>query len=394
MSAETPYTIDTAELTLRLLNGPLRGCEFQLPPGKTLFVAGAGETLSDPRQMPELPADAIYLPWQEGGVNFEILVGETVTLRELGHDDVAEREAPLNQRIRIGGLELALRSAHMDWGPEVLRQPQSGPESSPSRPLRTGPNRWAWLALLPAIGGLAWLALDLLVAQNAPQRQTEQLSELLGGDSARFEVMQGHDGLLYVAAQNERDRAWARQAALRADFPNPPQVILAGLENERLSRWLAASHPGLAYFRLQLRDPRHPSLWISRQRAALPAPEMLRLRAQLAEQLPYAERVDITEMDDSEAAKQAEAGLTSLALPFRRQNQPDSVTFVISGELEDGALQRVRQFIDGYTRQWGSRYAQFDIELKDDKLKGKSFLYGDQGYVKQDAGHWFFPKTL
>lgn len=394
MSAENPHSLDSAGLTLRLLNGPLRGCEFELPAGKTLFLVGADQALADPRQLPELPADAIYLPWQEGGVNFEILVGETIRLRELGQDGANEREATLNQRIRIGSLELALRAEHMDWSPEVLRQPQNGAEPAPARPRRAGLRAWAWLALLPAIGGLAWLALDYQASQNLPQLQAEQLSALLGGDSGRFEVMQGHDGLLYVATQNERDRAWARQAALRADFPNPPQVILAGLENERLSRWLAASYPGLAYFRLQLRDPRHPSLWISRQRAALQAPDKLRLRAQLAEQLPYAEKVEIIDMDDNEAAKQAEAGLASLALPFRRQNQADSITFIISGELEDGALQGLRQFIDGYTRQWGSRYAQFAIELKDDKLKGKSFLYGDQGYVKQDAGHWVFPKQF
>ena len=87
-------------------------------------------------------------------------------------------------------------------------------------------------------------------------------------------------------------------------------------------------------------------------------------------------------------------GLARQALPFRRHNHPDSVTFVIEGSLDDGELQRARQFVDGYYRQWGSRYVQFATELKDDWLKGKSFKYGNQGYVKMETGHWYFPKPL
>lgn len=51
--------------------------------------------------------------------------------------------------------------------------------------------------------------------------------------------------------------------------------------------------------------------------------------------------------------------------------------------MDDGEILRTRQFINEYTQKWGSNYVQFAIELKDDWLKGRSFLYGSDGYIKK-----------
>ncbi|QND85697.1 MxiG protein [Chromobacterium vaccinii] len=396
MLVEDNHPFEPAAIVARLLNSPLRGCEFLLRPGRTLFLVGPGDALADPRQLPELPGDTLYVPLDQDGINFEILVDDAATIRELGSDEVAEYPADFNQVLRIGGLELALRPQQLAWLPEILSHPKGAALSAAPAPDRRRARWWPLLALTLAVvaTGAALLGGAYDSWSDTPQRQTEQLAALLGRDAQRFQILPGHDGQLYVVANNERDRNWAQQALLRGDFSRPPQVIGPRQENDRLARWLADKHPELAYFRLQLRDPRHPQLWISQQRAMLIAPDKLRLNAQLAEQLPYADQVELVAMDDAAAASEAEAGLARLALPFRRDNHPDSVTFVISGTLEDGELQRARQFIDGYYRQWGSRYVQFAIELKDDWLKGKSFMNGSQGYVKMDAGHWYFPKPL
>ena len=44
--------------------------------------------------------------------------------------------------------------------------------------------------------------------------------------------------------------------------------------------------------------------------------------------------------------------------------------------------------------QWGDRYVHFAIELKDDWMKGKSFQYGADGYIKMTPSSWYFPKPL
>ncbi|OHX10894.1 hypothetical protein BI347_20095 [Chromobacterium sphagni] len=354
-------------------------------------MVGPSQLPSETSALPELPADALYVPLEQGGVNFEVLVADNrASIRQLGESLVEEYPAGFNQLLKVGALELALRPQHLPWLAEILNHPEAAPEQ-PGQAQRQARPIWPAalaLTLLAALaGGGYWL-------WNTPQRQAAQLSSLLGRDTQRFQVLPGRDGVFYVAAGNDRDGTWAQQALLRGDTGRNTRVVSPRRENERLAHWLADTHPDLPYYRLQLDNPRRPQLWISQQRGALSPDARGKLGRQLAEQLPYADQVDIVPMDDAAAARQAETGLLRLALPYNRKDNRDSVTFVIAGALDDGELQRARQFVDGYYRQWGSRYVQFAIELKDDWLKGKSFKYGNQGYVKMETGHWYFPKPL
>ena len=47
---------------LRIFNGPLQGCEFQLTERRTLFVVGTQERFCDPDHPLSVPVDAIYVP--------------------------------------------------------------------------------------------------------------------------------------------------------------------------------------------------------------------------------------------------------------------------------------------------------------------------------------------
>lgn len=89
----------------------------------------------------------------------------------------------------------------------------------------------------------------------------------------------------------------------------------------------------------------------------------------------------------------AEAGLNS-----RRYLIPAGIirgrNVCYSGALDDVEILRARQFVDSYYRTWGGRYVQFAIELKDDWLKGRSFQYGAEGYIKMSLCHWYFPSPL
>jgi len=81
-------------------------------------------------------------------------------------------------------------------------------------------------------------------------------------------------------------------------------------------------------------------------------------------------------------------------LPYHRSAQANSITFTVQGALADTELQAVRDYVSGFYRQWGDRYVHFEIELHDDWLKGKSFQYGPQGYIKMTPSSWYFPKPI
>ncbi|WP_434571430.1 PrgH/EprH family type III secretion apparatus protein [Pseudomonas sp. Z3-6] len=106
---------------LRILNGPLQGCEFPLGEGTTLFVVGAVAMWGDGAGAASVPADAIFIPLEEGGCNFEVLADHAtpdgVPVRLLG-DLVEMRHCAFQARVPLGGLQV--------WGSTLdARMPHS-----------------------------------------------------------------------------------------------------------------------------------------------------------------------------------------------------------------------------------------------------------------------------
>lgn len=380
-------------IVIRLLNSPLRGCEFLLSPGRTLLVVGQRAGMVADDRVPELPEETLFIPLEQGGVNFEILYedpdAESVTLRELAEDGVSvhQRAVTFNNVLHVGALMFALRPEHQAWFAAVSED-SNVEMQAPAQPAK----RYAFVTLGLLVVAVM-LAGGFLLADN-PQKQADQLGMLLGTDNQRFQVMPGRNKVMYVVAANNRDAIWAQQIIARGDYAEPAQVINPEQENSRVMRWLADNYPSLAYFRLQLDNPRQPQLWISRQRTALDHDAAQMLNSQLMGLLPYADRVDIVSMDDAVAVHQAESELKRQALPYSRVDSSGSVTFVIQGTLDDGELLRARRLVDDYYRQWGERYVQVAIELKDDRFKGYSFRYGEHGYIKMSPGHWSYTNSL
>ncbi|EBE5240429.1 PrgH/EprH family type III secretion apparatus protein [Salmonella enterica] len=257
------------------------------------------------------------------------------------------------------------------------------------------------IPLSPVCGDSIWRQIMVINGELAANNEgtlayidAAELDSLLGQEKERFQVLPGRDKMLYVAAQNERDTLWARQVLARGDYDKNARVINENEENKRISIWLDTYYPQLAYYRIHFDEPRKPVFWLSRQRNTMSKKELEMLSQKLRALMPYADSVNITLMDDVTAAGQAEAGLKQQALPYSRRNHKGGVTFVIQGALDDVEILRARQFVDSYYRTWGGRYVQFAIELKDDWLKGRSFQYGAEGYIKMSPGHWYFPSPL
>ncbi|KVN41155.1 hypothetical protein WJ64_32645 [Burkholderia ubonensis] len=198
---------------------------------------------------------------------------------------------------------------------------------------------------------------------------------------------------MYVLAGSERDALWARQAVARGDFGMPVRVVSSQGEAARIDRWLSHAEPDLAYHRVRMDKPHEPTLLLSKERSSLNEAARDQLAKRLLDALPYANTVNIGTVSDDRIARDAHAALERMAIPSTRHDANDSATFLIQEALSDGDLQRLRMFAEDFREQWGGRYVQFAIDLKDDWLKGKSFSYGASGYVRAAPGHWFFSQT-
>ncbi|MCD9115458.1 PrgH/EprH family type III secretion apparatus protein [Pseudomonas bijieensis] len=373
---------------LRILNGPLQGCEFALGQGTTLFVVGAVEVLGDGALSASVPADAIFVPLEQGGCNFEVLADQAtpdgLPLRLLG-DSVEVRHCAFQARVQIGGLHIALRPDDQPWAPELLGH-GPGASSEPAKVMAWRVSFTRWIA-----GGLALVALFVAIgfwSTPGPAPETD-IRALINGASAQVQVLRGRDQSVYVLVSSERDAGWSRQVLTRHNNLDG-QVLMIDQERRRLEQVLVDHDPQLAWHFLDLKDPSVPRLLLSTQRNLLTPGKQAQLLDTLLAAAPYARDVVVQMQDDRLLADLAQGGLQRLSLAFSRVEHQDSVTFAVEGNLQDAELAAARQYVDDFYRQWGDRYVHFAVELKDDALKGKSFQTGPQGYVKTSPSSWLF----
>jgi len=381
------------QCVLRVFNGPLQGCEFNLAQHDNFFLVGPEARFCAAEHLPSVPEDAVYIPLDAGGCNFEVLLEENARsgcrLRVLGALGVEERTLAFQTLENIEGLQIAVRPVDEPWL-EALLQPATPAPRSPHLMQVPGSRAQQWgigLVLLLVLGGavFAWQ-----VSRPSPVSSVEAL---IRGADAEMSVLYGRDRAVYVFADSERQAGWGRQVLVRNGYAATRLLTTYG-ERARLEALLLENEPRLAFHRLDLADPAQPRLLVSAQRNLLTPQDQLRVQHLLREAAPYAREVVIVGSDDGLLARQAEQGLQRLALPFTRQANGDSVTYRVEGSLEDVELQALNSYVTRFNQLWGDRYVNFVIELKDDWLKGKSFQYGPQGYIKMTPSSWYFPKPL
>ncbi|MNU48655.1 Type III secretion system protein PrgH-EprH (PrgH) [compost metagenome] len=374
---------------LRILNGPLQGCEFPLGETNTLFVVGAVDLLGEGALTASVPADAIFVPLEVGGCNFEVLAdqvsAEGLPLRLL-NESAEIRHCAFQARVQIGGLQIALRPEDQSWAPELLGQPHSVSSDEVAVVWWRAPVT-RWIA-----GGLALAALVVAVGfWSVPGVAPEtDIRRLIAGASAEAKVLSGRDKAIYVFVASERDAGWSRQVLMRHNSLSG-KVLVVDQERSRLERFLVDHDPQLAWHSLDLKDPSVPRLLLSTQRNLLTPDKQAKLLEALLAAAPYAHDIAVQMQDDKLLADLAQEGLQRLSLTFSRVEHEDSVTFAVAGNLQDSELAAARRYIDSFYRQWGDRYVSFTVELKDDVLNDKSFQTGPQGYIKMTSSSWHFP---
>ncbi|MFC6841808.1 PrgH/EprH family type III secretion apparatus protein [Xanthomonas theicola] len=388
---------------LRLLNGPLCGCEYRLGDGATLVVAAAASALlgssgtqggGAPAQMPDFPENAIVVA-MEGGRNFEIVIDDNARdgfwLRVL-EPRLEERAQAYQKVCRVGALAFAVRPAQADWAPGI----SSGMPASCAEGRRP-PRRGTRLAKTQfgAIAALALLALGLaLWMMLKDDTRVASVAATVAGSSDQYRLLKGRDGAIHLFARSERDASWARQALAREGLAGSARVSTARAEEARLTKLLVETYPVVAFLRLKLDDPRKPVLVLSRQRGWIDGRTRQALTASLKAWMPYAQDIGIASWSDAMLDERARTGLDLLGIRYERVGNAGSVTYTVQSGLDDIELARLQEFTENFYRDFGARYVYFSVSLKDDWLKGKSFKYGAAGYVKLTPQHWFFPQPF
>ncbi|MFQ6283755.1 PrgH/EprH family type III secretion apparatus protein [Yersinia enterocolitica] len=379
---------------LRVLNGLLNGCEFVIVSERLLVVVGADSGANSLETIAELPDDTLFIPQNENGTNFEILLNKEdendVRLRELTEDEPKISSISLNSRVQVGNVIFAIGEQDKKWMPDVLGYviEKTIDESKQSATEKKRNRFYSILAVLIFIivSSVTYWFYDSM------DSHLRRLNKVLVNTKKELILAHGRDNITYVFAENERKAIWANQVIERGDYTGSVRVIFPEKESERIYSWLSNYIPKVKYFRLQLNNTLTPRLLISKQRSNLTTEQIEEIRTQLMSIMPYAKSVEIVEINDTDLISQAEEELGALSLSYKRNQMNDYISYSIEGELNDSELIRLQYFVDGFYHQWGREFIRFNVSLEDNYLKDKSFSYGNYNYVKSGPGQWLFRK--
>ncbi|AZF10368.1 hypothetical protein C4J93_2170 [Pseudomonas sp. R2-37-08W] len=370
---------------LRVLDGPLCGCEYELRDKQNLFVVGMEREFFNDESAVSFPEHSFYIPLEGSSSNFEVLVEETaqsgVMVRIFG-EEVVERSLTYQVIHSVGSLRIALRPLDADWVDGLFDEP------APETFARTISNRLSVKSVIAMLlSGVVLIACFWWESRPTP---VVSVKSVVGGVSSPYRIIKGRDDKIYMFASSERELSWGRQVMMRNNSTGI-DVMSIREEAKRVEGELLRHYPGLAFHRLDLSNPEFPRLVLSKERAHLDLAAGEALRTFLLKDMPYVQSVKIERRSDLELEALAKDGLQRLAVPFERMHHPAGVTFKVRGALNDGELNNVRELVESFYQQWGGRYVSFALELDDDWLKGKSYQLGSQGYIKMSPSSWYFP---
>ncbi len=405
MSEELHSSDNPAVYTARILSGMMFGAEFELPAGRIRFVVG-GEPAFDSH---DEEVETLYLPGDATPQTIELelpdpagALADQFVFRLAAAQESIEESGVLNRPMRAGDLHFAVRRLEEGWSPAVLdiQQPPARrrevepvlPSLELPQPKRRSYLNWVLggvlvVGVLAGIGRMVWLS-----SHVDGDQQVRAVSQMIQGAAHPCLVRMTADHQVYVLTATEADADWVRQALTRAGKLEGVTVASRSDEVRRIGHLL--DERNLAWFALRMDDPLHPVLLISKDRAAVDAASLLQWKSWLKVRMPYAESVAVEVHGDEELMSIARSGLTRLAIPFDEVRHEGSLTFVTRGDLDDVTLAHLQRFSDQFYQQWGARFVHFSVELHEDWLKGKSYQYGSNGYVKMSPQNWYFPAPL
>lgn len=383
--------------TLRLLNGVLNGCEFKIDSSRVLVIVSDISQTNNLSPLDDLPTDTIFLPVNEGGINFELVFDSedtnenSILIRELNESGAYEKYVSYNNVIQVGELFFAVKRASEEWSDVVLNAKKLSKKEKRQLISTAGKH---YILVYFAITTLFLVLIAFCMhIYNSETHYMRRLSELLQNRELIF--TEGRDHILYVVAKDENRAIWANQVIERGDFSKSRvKVISPNDEIQRIYLWLGDNYPKLQYFRIQLGRSLVPILLVSWQRTKLTKGQLESMRVRLMELLPYVNNINIVLVDDNDLIQEAEQSLQSLGVQYVKESNDNYISYNITGELTDSELLRLKLFINNFYRQWGTEFIIFNVSLQSDPLKDKSYLTGENHFIKNSQNQWTFTTPI
>ncbi len=374
---------------IRLLSGPLNGCEYEILNGRVLVIVGNDVSLGRSDSFSELPENTIVIPYGELTGSFEVIITTdpdlVVTIRELTAQEPEDRTLTLNQQIEVLGLKFAVKGKNEVWQYSIPGIVENNITSTRQHFFSSTLFKYVTLFFRFAI-----IFIPFYIVYASKDKQLRHIDKIILKKNRNYEILYGRDHVIYINTNSLDEAVWVKQALEKNQPGKPVRVINPDDESIRIFSWLADNFPDLQYFKLQLLDASNPRLTVSKQRNAITQQLIDNLIKGLLQTMPYASNISIAVLDDNVLESQAIETLSAIGLSYEKYKTANNVYFNIIGTLSDSELNKINNYVDEYYKQWGKQYVRFNVNLKNQDTNNSSFSYGDNRFEKSQGSKWTF----
>ncbi|WP_168386290.1 PrgH/EprH family type III secretion apparatus protein [Erwinia amylovora] len=389
---------NNTHFTLKILFGPMFGCELQLTsedyfiiidPESALGSADSAHYAPSTLYIPcDLPSPNIFLPLSKV-FQGDATICVDVTINRLTHSYQSvlhENEIFCDEHIRF-----AFKRNEELWHEKILSYSfnqalQTSSEHNNSLSLKKT-NAKVISSVLALLLVLVVISTGYFYKVNDYENHVLTLNETLSDVSFPFDIVKDRDNrFIYILVSNLHDLEWLKEALFK--LKEKTSVVPVWISQQKkivVSQLLQVGYPVL---QLVYNTPLKPVIAVSRQ---LTSNEEESLKIAVLKNIPYATEVGIIIKSKEQLLSDARNGLDRLNIHYRQINTNTGYSLIVRDALSDAVISTLRHFIKEFEFKWGNNIVNFSINLDENWLVNKSYIDSTNGYLFLNPQHWYFP---
>ncbi|OWY74554.1 PrgH/EprH family type III secretion apparatus protein [Pantoea sp. AMG 501] len=401
------------EFSLKLLFGPMSGCELHLPANDYLLVIDSsaslqnkeGETISVEDHALHYALNTLYIPCEIPSPNIVLRLSNPQVLANSYQypaeihtvEGVVESQIGENQVYTWQHIHIAVKDREHQWSEQVVnfnkvayvneKRVMKGKGNRGGGVIK---NRITKIILACFFSCIVVYIITLSVKGYKKNESTEPmpaLKRMLSGSPGVLKVFKGQrQDKIYVLAEQLPEMEWAIEALHKLELKSDVVPIWLYRHQRELVRQL--ERDGYPVLQIDYREPQHPVVALYHR---LTPEEEMQFTRLILEKIPFARDIKMTIRTKDQVLREARQGLARLCIRYREVETESRYALIINDKLSDNKLAALNNFIKGFNKNWGENIVRFSINLDESWLQNKSYVDKSGGYVFLNPKHWYFP---
>lgn len=392
--------------TLKILFGPMFGCELSLPADDYFFNIHPGirqhnicnDTQKEIENLASFTCKTLYIPCESDSPNLLLhLSKKSKTDGKQGYIiDILSIDGSISTLIEENvifqhkNIRLAFKKNENKWSEEIstcnwhkknISISSSEIDIQKENFIKLNKITYCFLTMII----LFICGLVFWYKHSQQSNNVVSLNAALAGSPAPLKIIKS-DNNIYIFGDGYQEIAWLNEVLYKMNEGDKVTPVWTQKMRKEVIKKL--HNKGFPALQLDLTMPEFPQLYTYRK---LDNEQEASLKEQAHQMLPYAKHIDVFFKEKELLVKEAQHGLERIQIPYLRISTGTGYALIIKDDLSDSSINSLNGFITEFYNQWGDQIVNFSINMNENTLKDKSYFNAKEGYIFISPQHWYFP---